>query len=179
MTIFNSINKYNNAEYNSSKTKFTDYVSDKYNDVHKQLYSEALNEYLKSENNDNEEYIHSHDFTEIKNTEYWKPSRVFIRNLKYPFETETIDLSKYWNNYEYIKKFKNINPEFLTEYNVPEGFEVVYIDYVKDKVKLRNKNTGLEIYKTLEYINSDTKISDEMLLKDTFSYKLQNKIYGE
>ena len=180
MLIGNSINKYNKLEYNSSKTKFKDFVSNKYDNIHIELYAEALNEYLKSINADNDEYINTHEFIEIKDNEFWKSSKVMIRNLEYPFETQTIDLSSYWNNYEYLSKFKEFEDIYLDEDNVKDAFEVIYIDYVNGKVKFRNKNTGLEIWKDLNYINKDTKYNDDLMsLKNTFSYKLQNKIYGE
>lgn len=180
MIIISNKSKYNKLEYDSSKTKFSDFVSNKYDNIHKQLYIEALTEYLEKTNNANDEYINNHKFIEIKNKEYWMPSKVMIKNLNIPFETNTIDLSNYWDKYEYNQKNKEFNSFFLSEDNIKEGFEVIYIDYVNGKVKFRNKNTGLEIWKDLNYINNETKYNDDLLsLKNTFGYKLQNKIYSE
>ena len=172
--------KYNKVEYDSIKTKFSDFVLNKYDIIHKQLYIEALSQYLEKTNNNTDEYINSHKFIEIKNKEYWMPSKVMIKNLNIPFETITINLSDYWNKYEYVQQFKEINNNFLDEDNVKDAFEVIYIDYVNGKVKFKNKNTGLEIWKDLNYINNETKYNNDLLtLKNTFTYKLQNKIYGK
>ena len=57
--------------------------------------------------------------------------------------------------------------------------ELVYIDYVQGKCKFRSKLNGEEFWTTFDYINDTTKVSESYTLKDTFTYKIQNKQFEE
>ena len=180
----NRVKKYNDFEYLSQKIRFNDYVSNKTNIVHEKLYLSALNKYLEEKTNTIgitiEEYSKTHIFTEIKNTEYWKPSKVFIKETVYPFKIEKIDLKKYWDNYQYIDEHKNFDSIFFDSDIDINGLEVVNIDYIHGKVKFKNKYSGKEYWKDFKYINEDTVYNNSYFgLNDTFTYKLQNKIYGK
>lgn len=48
MKHYESISEYNDVLYNSSPVSVNDYLSDKYNVVHNELYNDALEKYLKS-----------------------------------------------------------------------------------------------------------------------------------
>lgn len=169
-----------NNDYISSVLNFNDYVSDKYSDVHNQLYISALNKYLEENLYNNQEYLDSHIFSEIKNKEYWQPSKVIIKSIEEPYTTKIVDLSQYWDNYEYKEENKELNSDYYQDKEDINAFVLVYIDYVNSKIKLKNKNSGKIIWKDIKYLNSDILIDEnELTLKDTFTYKLQNKIYGK
>jgi hypothetical protein len=52
--------------------------------------------------------------------------------------------------------------------------KLVYIDYVRNRCKFRSKINNKEFWTTLDYINEDTLIDDEMTLKSTFGELLKN-----
>ena len=181
--IDNKINEYNELEYLTSKVRFSDYMSNKYNIIHERLYNAALNKYI--EKRCSKDYIDintfkkEHLFLEIKGKEYWQPSQVYIKQVIPPFNIEKINLKDYWDTYQYVDEHKNFDEIFFEENVDINGLEVIKIDYIKGKVKFRNKYSGTEFWKDFKFINEDTVYNEDLLtLKDTFTYKLQNKIYG-
>jgi len=179
----NKIKKYNDLDYTYTNVIYNNYVSDKYNIIHNKLYEDALNKYLDEVrgNETLEEYKKHYNFIELKNKEYFQPSTVIIKSIVYPFTTIKIDLSKYWNQYEESVITKKFNNEFYTDDIDINHYEIIYINNVQNIVKLQNKITGKIIYKDLNYLNENNNlhISNDLSLSNTFSYKLQNKIYGE
>ena len=181
--ISNKIIKYDSLFYNSSPVKYSDFVIDKYNNVHSQLYNHALNELLKSlceENNTTiEDFSKTHVFVEIKQKEYWLPSKVIIKEVVHPYKIEKYDLTEYWNTYLIGDEYRDMDKVLFDE-DTLKDCEIIYIDYVSGKAKFRSKFTGKEFWKDFKYINEKTRINkDSTTLKNTFTYKLQNKIYGE
>lgn len=162
-----------------NKTKFIDYISDKDENVHNQLYNSALKSYLNDNDLNNDEYLSSHIFNEIKNKEYWMPSKVIIKSIQEPYITKIVDLEKYWDNYEFNESFKKINDDFYQDKEDINAFLIIYIDYINGRIKLKNKNSGKIIWKDIKYMSDIPIDKDSITLKDTFSYKLQNKIYGK
>jgi len=181
--ISNKITKYDSLFYNSSPVRYSDFIIDKYNDVHNQLYNHALNELLKSlcekNNTTIKEFSKTHVFVEIKQKEYWTPSKVVIKEIVYPYKIEKYDLAEYWNTYLISDEYRDINKVLFDE-DTLKDCEIIYYDYVAGKAKFRSKFTGKEFWKDFKFINPNTRVdADKVSLKDTFTYKLQNKIYGE
>lgn len=180
----NKIKNYNKLHYGLSEIIYNDYVSDKYNIVHNELYESALNKYLNeeykklSEEISFEDYKKKFNFIEIKNKEYFLPSKVIIKEIEYPFKSKQIDLSKYWNDYEESNIFKEFNNDFYVDDIDMNYYEIIMINYIKNFIKLKNKITGKILYKDIKYKNLNN-IENNISLKDTFSYKIQNKIYGK
>lgn len=179
--VENNVSKYNDLEYLSSKIRFVDYISDKNNVVHDKLYMSALNRYLEEKlHTTYDEYSKTHILMEIKNKEYWMPSKVFIKDISVmPYNISKVDLSPYWDNYQYVSEYKNFDNMFFENVEDINGSEVVEINYVLGQAKFRNKYSGEEFWKDFKFLNKDTVYNkDETSLEDTFSYKLQHKIYG-
>ena len=181
--VENTIQKFNDMEYLSKKTRYVDFISNKTNIVHEKLYVAALDkcieDLVKESGMSVEDYCKSHVFIEIKNTEYWMPSKVTIKNINPPYDIKKVDLKKYWNEYQYIDEFKELDGMFFENDFDKNAFEVVDINYINGKAKFKNKYSGEEIWKDFKYLNEDTVYNKEALsLEDTFTYKLQNKIYG-
>lgn len=182
--IENKILKYDSLEYLTQKIRFNDYIANKSDIVHEQLYVSALNkciEKLVSKSGlSKDEYMNTHIFIEIKNTEYWMPSKVCIKQTVSPFKVEKIDLKEYWDDYQYVDEHKKFDSIFVEGIEDINGLEVIDINYISGKAKFRNKYTGVEFWKDFKYLNEDTVYNDDYKsLKNTFTYKLQNKIYGE
>lgn len=189
--IENKVNNYNDMNYKSSPVRYNDYISDKYNIVHEKLYVSALNKYIESNLDgyvDINSYKHSHSFMELKQKEYYKPSKVIIKTLLLNeeqtnsddlYKFKKIDLTQYWDEYQFKDEYRDVNDIFINEDNIND-YEIIYIDYVKGKVKYRSKYSGIEFYADFKYVNDESKYDEtQTTLKDTFTYKLQNKIYGK
>lgn len=172
----NRIRQYNDMIYETRPVKYSEYVSNKYNDIHAQLYNDALNKFLKELKN-KEEFLGWTDdqiendikIIEIKNTEYWKPSSVIIMKKVYPFSKHKYSLSDYWNNYQQ-KEYKNIDDlKILNEKLLAP--EILSLDYIRGKAKIECRQQGVEFEVDFDYINDNTLVSEEYSLNNTFSYK--------
>lgn len=180
--IQNKTYKFNKLDYKSSPVRAIDFISNKYDVVHDELYNKALDKYLKEKYSTEEDIANfkkTHIFLEIKQPEYYIPSKVIIKELVYPYTVETIDLTQYWDNYQFNDEYRNKDEILLDEDSLKDG-EIIYIDYVKGQAKLKSRYTGKEFWLDFKYLDENTKVNkDEYSLEKTFSYKIQNKIYGE
>ena len=179
--------KYNDLDYTASKVKVEDYVSNKNDKVHKELYESALDRYITyiCDGEGVDEYKNSHIFIEIRQNNYWDPSYVYIKDINppvpgtVPFVTEKVDLSPWWNDYQFVNDNKEIDKMFFNEDFNTYALSVVELDYINGRVKFRDKHNNTEFWKDFGFINSYTYYNtDEVGLNDTFSYKINNKIYG-
>lgn len=165
--------------YDSGPIKFADFVSDKCDQIHEKLYEEALKEYYQENIEDYsdcssfEEFVNEYKVIEIKGKEYMLPSSVILSEKKFPYRQKKIDLSPYWNKYQYAENNKDISDLMIDEDTVKDA-KLVYVNYVTGRCKFRSRMTGKEFWTTIDYVNKDTEISDEMTLKDTFTYKIDN-----
>ena len=172
--------RYDKIMYENGPIKFSDYVSNKMDIVHNELYIEALYEYWKdnmSKYNEEsfEDFLSEHKITEIKNKEYHLPSVMIISDKKFPYKQEKIRLDKYWNLYQFNENNKDIS-KLISDEDTLNDASLVYINYVTGKCKFRSKFTGREFWTTIDYVNSNTKINEnEMTLKDTFGQLLKNR----
>ena len=226
--MINYVNKkYNDMLYDSKPVKFSDFMSNKYNIVHKKLYEQALNKYIiewieirkvfknyneifninlmKSEdqklissiNIDDKKYAFKKDINkdkvfnvdsiedfkknsyilEIPANEYWQPSRCCIitkfKDKSSPNLRWTVDLTPYWNNYQ-AKENKKIENIKLTNENFNDS-EIIKFNYVTGKATLYSENANKEYDVDFDYLDGNTnKVSESMMLKETFGYKINN-----
>ena len=114
-------------------------------------------------------YKKYHKIVEIKNSEYWMPSSIFIINKIAPFNKNVIDLSNYWNMNQ-----SNNNSELsdlkITNENIDDS-EITEINYVSGKAKLYSRATDIEYEVPFKYLNENTNVSDEMILSNSFITK--------
>lgn len=96
-----TIKSYKDMVYDSRPVKFSEFISDKYDKIHKELYLDALekciDDYVKycQEHEDimdpryvfktKKEFKRYINVIELKNTEYWKPSYVVWRTKYFPY----------------------------------------------------------------------------------------------
>lgn len=172
----NKILNYNNFNNVSNKMNFCDYVYDKYNIIHQKLFDNALERLIIEKGYNKDDYR----FIEIKQDEYYKPSIVYVKSIYPPFTTEKISLEKYWDKYEFNEIFKNLDENFFNEDININSLEIVDINYVKGIMKLKDKITGKTFIRSTKYLNDNLKYNKESYsLENTFSYKINNKIYGK
>jgi len=114
-------------------------------------------------------YKKYHKIIEIKNSEYWMPSSIFIIDKITPFNKKVVDLSSYWNMIQ-----SNDNSELsdlkITDENIDDS-EITEINYVSGKAKLYSRATDIEYEVPFKYLNENTNVSDEMILSNSFLTK--------
>ena len=180
--------RYDEFDTEDGPVKFSDYVNDKHDTIHQELYNEAMHEMFETEfkeRNDNdetehpiyatyEEFIEKNFITEIKDNDYFKPSKVIICSKSFPYVKTTVDLTPYWNEYQYDVKYKDINDLFIDKDSVRDA-EIIYIDHVNGMCKMRSRLTGKEFWVSSEYVNRESpKNKEAMLRTDTFVNILYN-----
>lgn len=193
MVNVNNIKKYDKMIYDSSFVDVQAYTDEKLDNVHQKLFFDALEKAfedlkisadtiicsdLNIEPNELQdltldEFIQEYKIKEIKKDEYFKPSTVIFRKLTYPMTTFFIDLTKYWDDYQY----SIVDKKPADKLNAVEDLDqatIIYIDYVNGKSKLRSRLSGDEFWISNEYLNSDVKLHDEYTLENTFTKKLKN-----
>ena len=148
-----------------------DYLNDlKNNDC---VYNKNKDDLMSLYNNDFYNLFNKyHKFIEVKNSEYWMPSSVYIINKVKPFLKKVIKLDEFWNNIQ-----SNSNSEWneikMTNENILDS-ELTYINYVSGIAKMYSKSNDMTYEIPFKYLNSDTNVSDEMTLENTFTYKYNN-----
>lgn len=171
--------KYNKTLYNNGPECFANVVNDKFESVHRMLFASALKKYFEDKHDEKyqdiefDEFMSYYNIIEHRNKDYNIPSRATIRSKLFPFTQETIDLSKYWNEYQFDESNKDIN-ELIDDADTLVDAKLLYVDYARNRCKFRSKTTGNEFWTTLDYVNKDTSIDDEYSLENTFAEKLKN-----
>jgi len=170
--VQNKIVKYDDLLYKNGPVSVEDFVSEKQTQVHKQLYQIALTTYIKE--NIQTKDIGEYKFTEFKNDDYTKPSKVLQVSKIKPYHKKIVDLSPYWPDYKYDDK------EMFTSLKIDSSaideFQIIKIDYAKGVVTMENRISGSIINVPFNRINSDTVVSDSLTVKNTFYELLQNYI---
>lgn len=180
----NKIKKYNDMIYSSRPVKFTEYITNQYDKIHDELYTDALNKFLDDVSNnidkfeqfknysDKTDIIENTKIFEIKMKEYWMPSSILVMCKKYPYRRKKYSLEDYWNNYQDKSKIKINNIKLLDE-EINDA-EILYLDYVNGKAKVESRLNDIQFEIDFDYINEDTKISDEYSLENNFTNKYYN-----
>lgn len=182
----NIIKQYNDLVYDSRPVSLAEFMSNKYNIVHQQLFDDAITAYLKDNSdvlyNDISEEIaediaikmfkQQNKIIEIKGSEYWMPSSILIITKKFPYKKKRVDLTKYWNLYQKHSD-KNYNDIKVSIENIKDS-EVFYIDYVNGIAYMRSRLNNIEFEVPFEYLNNETKVADDYTLSNTFTNMLQN-----
>ena len=139
------------------------------------MFNNAVETYLKTNNIDNGVFYQNNKVIELKNDEYWKPSKLIILSREYEngFTKTVVDLTLYWNTELSFqnKTYKNI--KFDNE-NIND-FEITYIDYVKGKATIKSKTTDKEYKIDFDDIDSNMRISDELVMTDSWSQLYNSK----
>jgi len=185
--IFNNSNNFDELYSNSINTNIINSLNTLGVNIKislKTLYDTTLN-YININNNVNDNiylifdgiyndiicklYKRYHKIIEIKNSEYWMPSSIFIIDKIAPFNKKVIDLSNYWNMIQ-----SNDNSELsdlkITNENMDDS-EITEINYVSGKAKLYSRTNDIEYEVPFKYLNENTNVSDEMILSNSFITK--------
>lgn len=187
------IKRYDRLIYKSSLSDVTQYVNEKLDKVHNELFMSALEKAFNimkmtysdeicedfglSNANDItlEEFLKEYKMKEIRDDEYFKPSKVIFKRKRFPYDKYEVDLSQTWDGFQYTTIQKS-SKDKLTDLDNINGLKVVYIDYVNGRSKLRDKMTGNEYWIDNSYLDGDVELDDSFTLDNTFYKKLQNYV---
>lgn len=114
-------------------------------------------------------YKRYHKFVEIKNSEYWMPSSIFIISKIAPFTKETVNLDKYWNTIQSNNMYE-LKDLKITKENILDS-EIIEINYVSGKAKLQSRSTDIIYEVPFKYLDENTNVSDELILSNSFITK--------
>lgn len=169
------IEKYITISNSNGPENFSTFVTGKHDIVHNELFENALKKYAESENVDYDEFKKSNKIIELKDENYSKPSSVIIISKSFPYTKKTVNLEKWWNEYQFDEHNKDISDLFVDKDMLVDA-KLVYINYVTGKCKFKSKISNEEFWTTIDYINANTEIDeDNMTLKNTFTYMLSDK----
>ena len=163
---------YSNQLTSNKAMTVSDIATSRYDNVHKQMYTLALAKYKEEVNIDEDEYR----FLEIPGTYYDSPSLVQVIYKKPPYNKSIVDLTPFWTPSVYTNRFSYKSTNEINYNNC----EIIYKDFAKGTVKLRDKIYGYEYVVKLSDMPEYMSESDDMVnhYEDTFSYKYNNKIFG-
>lgn len=168
--------KYNQLLYNSRPVRFDEFMTNKYDKIHHQLFEDALLKFILSLNDPEcksiKDFKKLYNFIEFKNDEYWQPSKMVYITKSYPYKKRNVDLTEFWNTYQETKNESIENVKFDSEQKHIDMFELTDIDYIKGKVKLRDKMKNIEFWTTFNRINDKINVADDYSLKNLFSSKI-------
>lgn len=161
--------------YNDKIDNVDDVVYNKGYKIFNELYKTALNNYLKdlflinpnvfgevTDNNYIEAFEEKNVIIQKKSYNYTDPISIYIRSKEYPFKSYTLDLTPYWESYEYIPE--GIDIIYNLENN-PNNLELVYIDYVRNYAIVNDRYLGVRHKIALDKVPSNIKISNSLLNK--------------
>lgn len=161
--------------YNDKIDNVDDVVYNKGYKIFNELYKAALNNYLKdlflinpnvfgevTDNNYIEAFEEKNVIIQKKSYNYTDPISIYIRSKEYPFKSYTLDLTPYWESYEYIPG--DIDIIYNLENN-PNNLELVYIDYVRNYAIVNDRYLGVRHKIPLDKVPSNIKISNSLLNK--------------
>lgn len=159
LLIVDDSTKFRNIEsIPNLKSHIEKYMNQKSQTIH-DLYKEAVCKL----------YKRYHKIIEIKQSEYWQPSSIFIINKISPFNKITVDLSKYWNMIQ-SNESSNINDLKITKENI-EDSELIEINYVSGKAKLQSRTEDIIYEVPFKYLDENINVSDDMILSNSFISK--------
>lgn len=161
--------------YNDKIDNVDDVVYNKGYKIFNELYKTALNNYLKdlflinpnvfgevTDNNYIGAFEEKNVIIQKKSYNYTDPISIYIRSKEYPFKSYTLDLTPYWESYEYIPD--GIDIIYNLENN-PNNLELVYIDYVRNYAIVNDRYLGVRHKIALDKVPSNIKISNSLLNK--------------
>lgn len=170
-----NVNIFARQLYNDKIDNVDDVVYNKGYNIFNELYKTALYNYLEGlfkvkpevfgDVIDND-YISAFEEKNIiiqkKSYNYSDPISIYIRSKEYPFTSYTVDLTSYWESYEYIPK--GIDIIYNLENN-SNNFELIYIDYVRNYAIVEDRYLGVKHKVALDNVPSNIKISKSFLNK--------------
>jgi len=156
-------------------SSMSQYTSEQEEAIHAKLLEDALTRLWSSHDYDWTEKlsIDMVDISEHRRDDYKEASVCTFKTKTYPMKQWKVDMSDYWNK-NYISDVTDNDALNVNGY-VNKDDEIVSVNYVTGKARMRSRLLGLEHDIDLSKVSSYTPMSvDEMSIRDTFTYKINN-----
>lgn len=149
-----------------------DLMNDKILKVHNQMYENALSRFYE----DHPEMEQGYITKEIPNKDWKSPSSVLFISEIYPFAKKKVSLKPWWDDaISFIRKKTESWSDVIIDEDSMKDAEITSIDYVNGNVSMRSKLTQNTWVVPFSKVDENTPLSDDDLtLRNTFSYKIQN-----
>ena len=176
MGQFYNISSFTNLNNEESLSGVSNIVVDKGSQVYMQLYNAALLSMIKDKfptYNSVEEFKDDYIIIDAPQLDFnMPPSSISIREKNDITSSINIDLSKYWPSYKYLTGGSN-DIIMIDKNTVIAHYELISVDYVRNEAVMKNKENGISYTITLNKIDKNTPISDE-LFRNTFTDIINN-----
>ena len=167
----NIITRYDDMLYDSRPVAFNEFMSDKYNKVHTELYNNALKKYAEENYESLEKLEFQYKIIEMKNENYLFPSKILMIS-KQDYLKKIVDLTDYWNTNYLRKEITNIFNELLISDENKKNIEIEEINYYKGIIIFKNKFNNRKFSVNIDKIDFNPVYRNK--LTNTFSYLLKN-----
>lgn len=159
--------------YRKPNITVSDILDKRQDIIHKQMYETALDKYMSYHGYDKDNYR----VVEIPASYFDSPSRINIISKAFPYEHRIDSLEQFWGDYKFKERMSGMK---LDNDLTIESAEVKYIDYVSGMATLHSRYSGRTFKVPIKDLPNDVKESDEVQdITCTFTYKVQNKVYGQ
>ena len=176
MGQFYNISSFTNLNNEESVSDVSNIVIGKWSQVYMQLYNAALLSMIKDKfptYNSVEEFKDDYIIIDAPQLDFnMPPSSVSIREKNDITSSINIDLSKYWPSYKYLTGGSN-DIIMIDKKDIIANYELISVDYVRNEAVMKNKENGISYTITLNKIDKNTPISDE-LFRNTFTDIINN-----
>ena len=174
MSVSDKIRKYDQIVYDSTIVDVASYNDDKLEAIHRDLFADALenmfNELFRGKYSSVDDLLDHYRMQEIRDTEYYKASKIILQKKTFPFDRFNIDLSSWWNDFQGEIIASSIDDKLIDEEDKTYG-KLVYVDYVAGRSKFINRMNGKEFWVQNSCVKD--RLGDR-LLEDTFSEMYKN-----
>ena len=175
--IFNRTVLYSDQLDKNSNNTVSEVITSEKDIIHNQFYNSALERFIQESGIDENSY----HFKEIRQKEYDQPSYVCMTSKTRPYRKTNIWLNSYWDQNWFKPELKS-NLSYITEFiedpTEITSLEIKSIDYVNGKAELYSRYSGKTLTISLDEVPDWIKRMEGFSLDETFSYKINNKIYG-
>lgn len=163
-----SSSPYSGLFLNGKLVSVTDLLNDKYDKVYDELVERAKANYLADGHTDDNES--SYIWKVIKGKNFIDAPHCYLIKRTFPYPSKTISLKKYWDCSEFLDSLDGSYEEIAIDEDSSKDLEITNINYVNGKCKLKSRLTSNSVEVDFNKIPRDTPISDDVTLKNTFTY---------
>ena len=156
------ISSYSTLNFDNSVFTVSDIVSNKGQNIYKQLYNTALMNYIRKnlpQYDTLESFKNDYIIIENPSLDYnTAPKEVSLRSKSDITKSISIDLEEYWPNYSYING--GSNDVIMTE-TIYANYELISVDFMRNLAIMKNKENNIEYSIPLNKIDKNTPISED------------------
>lgn len=156
------ISSYSILNYDNSVASVSDVVSNKCQNIYKQLYDAALLKYVQTnfpQYDSLESFKNDYIIIENPSLDYTvAPKDVSLRSKSDITKSININLEEFWPIYSYITGGSN---DIIMTETIYANYELISIDFMRNMAIMKNKENNIEYSIPLNKIDKNTPISED------------------